>query len=132
MTTYSPVGTAGLWNAQNGAMQLLARRGTPVLRVRYEDLVDAPEQTLRRVAAFAGVPAGSLGLPFLHTEDDSWYAELTKAHTASGNPMRFATGKVAIRGDDRWRKAMPGKDRRTVTALTLPLLSRYGYLGRAA
>ncbi len=132
MTTYSPVSAAGHWNAQNGALQLLARRGTPVLRVRYEDLVDAPEQTLRRVATFAGAPAGSLSLPFLHTEGDSCYAELTKAHTASGNPMRFATGKVAIRGDDRWRAAMPDKDRRTVTALTLPLLSRYGYLGRAA
>ncbi len=130
MTTYRPVRAAGHWNAQNGALQLLARRGTPVLRVRYEDLVDAPEQTLRRVATFAGVPAGSLSLPFLHTAGGSCYAELTTAHTASGNPMRFATGKVAIRGDDRWRAAMPGKDRRTVTALTLPLLSWYGYLRR--
>ena len=131
MTTYPPIRAAGHWNAQNGALQLLARGGTPVLRVRYEDLVDTPEQTLRRVATFAGVPAGSLGLSFLHTEGDSNYADLTKSHTASGNPMRFTTGKVAIRGDDRWRAAMPDKDRRTVTALTLPLLSRYGYLRRA-
>lgn len=132
MTTYPPVSAAWHWNAQNGALQLLARRGTAVLRVRYEDLVSAPEQTLRRVATFAGVPAGRLGLPFLHARDGSCHAELTKAHTASGNPMRFTTGKVVIRGDDRWRSAMPDRDRRTVTALTLPLLSRYGYLGRAA
>jgi hypothetical protein len=57
---------------------------------------------------------------------------LNKAHTASGNPLRFATGKVAIRGDERWRAAMPAAQRRTVTALTLPLLSHYGYLGRPA
>ena len=103
-----------------------------MLRVRYEDLVQAPAQTLRRAATFAGVPAGDLSLPFLHEEGDSRYADLAKAHTASGNPMRFTTGKVTITGDDRWRAAMGGRDRRTVTALTLPLLSQYGYLGRAA
>ena len=132
MTTYPPVRAAGHWNAQNGALQLLARRGTPLLLVRYEDLIQEPEQTVRRAATFAGVPAGHLSLPFLHTEGGASYAELTEAHTASGNPMRFATGRVPIKGDDRWRGAMPGRQRRTVTALTLPLLSRYGYLRRAA
>jgi hypothetical protein len=132
MTTYPPVRAAGHWNAQNGALQLLARRGTPLLLVRYEDLIQAPEQTVRRAATFAGVPAGDLSLPFLQAEGDACYARLTEAHTASGNPMRFATGKVPIKGDDRWREAMPGRQRRTVTALTLPLLGRYGYLRRAA
>jgi hypothetical protein len=131
MTTYPPSKAAGHWNAQNGALQLLARRGTPMLRVRYEDLVSDPEHTLRRVATFAGVPAGDLALPFLHSDGEERYAELTRSHTASGNPMRFATGKVAIRGDERWRVAMPDRQRRTVTALTLPLLAQYGYLGRA-
>jgi hypothetical protein len=46
--------------------------------------------------------------------------------------MRFATGKIPIAADDRWRTAMPARARRTVTALTLPLLARYGYAGRAA
>jgi hypothetical protein len=46
--------------------------------------------------------------------------------------MRFATGSVAIRPDDRWRTAMPAGQRRAVTALTLPLLARYGYPARAA
>jgi hypothetical protein len=132
MTTYSPARAAGHWNAQNGALQLLTRRGTPVLRVRYEDLVEATEQTLRRAATFAGLPAGDLTLPFLHAEGDDPYAELTTAHTASGNPMRFRTGRLPIRGDDRWRSAMPPEHRRIVTALTFPLLKRYRYLGRAA
>ena len=132
MTTYAPTKAAGQWNAQNGALQLLARRGTPVLRVRYEDLVKETDLTLRRAATFAGVPAGDLTLPFLHARGDERYAELTPAHTASGNPMRFTTGRLAIRDDDRWRAAMPDGPRRTVTALTLPLLRRYGYLGRGA
>jgi len=132
MTTYAPTRAAGQWNAQNGALQLLARRGSSVLRVRYEDLVKDPELTLRRAATFAGVPAGDLSLPFLHAGGDERYAELTTAHTASGNPMRFTTGRLGIRGDDRWRAAMPDGHRRTVTALTLPLLRRYGYVGPGA
>ena len=43
--------------------------------------------------------------------------------------MRFTTGQVPIRYDGAWRSAMLAGNRRTVTALTLPLLMRYGYLG---
>jgi hypothetical protein len=45
--------------------------------------------------------------------------------------MRFATGRIPIRMDDRWRAALPAAQRRRVTALTLPLLVRYGYTGHA-
>jgi hypothetical protein len=132
MTTYTPARAAAQWNAQNGALQLLARRGTPVLRLRYEDFVAAPEQSVRQAARFAGLAAADLPLGYLGSDGESRCALLSEAHTASGNPMRFATGKVPIRGDDRWRAAMPGAERRTVTALTLPLLSHYGYIGRSA
>jgi hypothetical protein len=132
MTTYRPLRAAGQWNIQNGALQLLARRGTPVRRVRYEDLVGSVEQTMLMLSEFAGLPADDNGLAFLGTDGESRSAVLHEAHTASGNPMRFSSGKVTIRGDERWRTAMPYSDRRAVTALTLPLLSHYGYLGRAA
>jgi Sulfotransferase domain len=132
MTTYSPATAAGHWNAQNGAVQLLARKGVPTLRVRYEDLVTAPAPTLAGIADFAGIGADGLQLGFLGGDEQARWAELGTAHTASGNPMRFATGKITIRGDEQWRTAMPAVQRRTVTALTLPLLSRYGYGWRAA
>jgi Sulfotransferase domain len=132
MTTWSPATTAGQWNAQNGALQLLARVGMPTLRVRYEDLVASPQETLTRVAAFAGVPAAGRRLAFLGGDGGRRWADFRAAHTVSGNPMRFATGRVPIRKDERWRTAMPARQLRTVTALTLPLLARYGYLRRAA
>jgi Sulfotransferase family len=132
MATYSPAAAAGHWNVQNSALQLLAREGVPTLRVRYEDLVAAPEATLARMAGFAGVGADGTEFGFLGTEAGTRWAELHVAHTASGNPMRFLTGKIAIRRDDRWRTAMPSAQRRTVTALTLPLLARYGYARRVA
>jgi hypothetical protein len=129
MTTYAPATTAGVWNAQNAALQLLARSDTPVLRVRYEDLVAAPEDTLRRIASFAGIGVTDEKLPFLGSADSEPWANLTPAHTASGNPMRFAVGRIAIHADERWRTAMASRPRRTVTALTLPLLAYYGYTG---
>ncbi len=130
MTSYSPATSAAQWNVQNGAMHLLARTGTPILRVRYEDAVRAPEAALRDIAAFAGLATSSAALGFLGGAGGDRWAELSAAHTASGNPMRFTTGRIAIRRDEEWRAAMPAAQRRMVTALTLPLLSIYGYTGR--
>jgi hypothetical protein len=132
MPTYSPARASLLWNAQNGALQLLAREGVPTLRVRYEDLAAAPLETLAKVARFAGIAVSGSDLDFLGGDASERWADLQAAHTASGNPMRFATGRIAIRTDDRWRTAMPAAQRRGVTALTLPLLARYGYTGKAA
>ena len=106
--------------------------------MRYEDFTAAPAGTLGRIAAFAGLPGPPPDGPPLTAgvldtdEAGRWWAELRATHTASGNPMRFTTGRVPVRRDDRWQAAMLASKRRTVTALTLPLLMRYGYLGAAA
>ncbi|MFG2085668.1 MULTISPECIES: sulfotransferase [unclassified Spirillospora] len=125
MTQWSPPRTAVHWNAENGAYQLLARRGVRVRRMRYEDFVADPRARLRDIARFAGLPADGAALAFV----GDGRAELTVNHTASGNPMRFRTGRIDVRSDDRWRTALPAADQRRVTAMTLPLLRHYSYLG---
>ena len=55
MTRYSPGRSALLWNAHNAAFGLLARRGVPVRRVRYEQFLADPRAGLRQLAAFAGL-----------------------------------------------------------------------------
>lgn len=127
MRTIAPAETAWQWSYQNAALQLLAKAGTPTLRVRYEDLATAPESALIRIAGFAGLTAAADQLAFVGADGASRWADLGISHTVSGNPMRFATGRIPIRVDDEWRTAMPTRQRRTVTALTLPLLARYGY-----
>ncbi len=128
MPTYPAASAALRWNLQNSALQVLSQLGTPVLRVRYEDFVRAPAATLAQIAAFAGLPGGP-DFGFLGTDGPGrWWAELAATHTASGNPMRFTSGRVPIRYDATWQTAMLAGNRRTVTALTLPLLMRYGYL----
>jgi hypothetical protein len=127
MTRYSPFRAAREWNTQNASLGLLARSQTPVLRVRYEDLVRGVKPTLRQICEFAGLTVDENEFGFVGGGESEQWAELRQAHTAAGNPMRFKTGKITISKDDRWQTAMPGGQRRAVTALTLPLLSLYGY-----
>ena len=129
MTKYPPASAALRWNIQNSALHVLARTGPPTLLVRYEDVVRDPEPALREVAAFAGVPVSDEPLRFLGGDGAGHHADLGAAHTVSGNPVRFLSGQVPIRRDDAWLAAMPTGQRRAVTALTLPLLGRYGYVG---
>jgi hypothetical protein len=129
MPTMAPARTAGQWSYQNVALELLASTGTPTLRVRYEDLVAAPKRTLAQIARFTGLEIGAHGLDFIGTDEDGYWADLGVSHTGSGNPMRFRTGRIRIRPDQEWRTGMRAKDRRTVTAITAPLLRHYGYLG---
>jgi hypothetical protein len=128
MTTYSPAMAAGQWNAQNTAFHLLARTGCPTLRLKYEDFTARPGAALARIADFTGLPAQT-GYPFLEGDGTSYSAHLDGAHTVSGNPMRFSTGKISISRDERWRTGLAKSQQRTVTALTLPLLAGYGYVG---
>jgi hypothetical protein len=67
-------------------------------------------------------------LSFVGSDESGRWADLSVAHTASGNPMRFATGRIPIRLDDEWRTRMTAAHRGAVTLLTLPLLAHYGYL----
>ncbi|MDP9239191.1 MAG: sulfotransferase family protein, partial [Actinomycetota bacterium] len=57
------------------------------------------------------------------------WVELGVDHSVWGNPMRLRTGREPLRRDDSWRAGLPAADRRIVTALSLPALARYGYLG---
>lgn len=126
MTRYTPAQTALLWNAHNVAFTMLERLGVPVLRVHYEKFLADPVATTRTVARFAGLDHAGSALDFL----DTTHADLGACHSVAGNPMRFLTGRVALRRDDDWRAALPQRDRRLVSALTAPLLGVYGYLGR--
>jgi sulfotransferase family protein len=126
MTRYSPTRAAVLWSAQNAATALLRNVGVPVLLVRYESFVAEPKIVLSDIARFSGIAPDGEALDFVL--DDA--IRLRRGHTVAGNPVRFATGRVALRADDAWRCAMPRADRWIVGALTAPQLARYGYARR--
>lgn len=119
-----PVRSSAEWVAFNGLFDLLAATRVPTALVRYESLVCDPKRELRRVLRLADVEGGELS--FVHEDA----VELEVAHTVSGNPMRFERGPVALKPDEAWRNAMSGRDRALVSAISFPLLVRYGYLAR--
>lgn len=123
MTRYSPARSALLWNAHNAAFGLLARRGVPVRRIRYEQLLDDPRSALTELAGFAGLDLSPDDLGFLAGD----HAELKPVHSAAGNPMRFTVGRVPLRRDDAWVRALPSGQRRLVGTVCAPLLRAYGY-----
>jgi SAM-dependent methyltransferase len=122
MPRFPVIRTAMAWNLANVAAEATSRAGFPYVRVRYEDLVRAPREELRRI--LETLDLGAADLDFL--EDGK--ATLEPAHTVAGNPLRFETGVLQIRPDEEWRGRMPAADRVVVSALTFPLLGRYGYL----
>jgi hypothetical protein len=123
MTRYSPGRTAWLWNAHNAAFALLRRRGVPVTRMRYEQVVADPVGAVRRLGGFAGLDLAAAELDFLGAD----HVAVGAGHSAAGNPMRFAVGRVPLHADDAWRRAFVPRQRRLVGAICAPLLLSYGY-----
>jgi hypothetical protein len=119
MPKFSTPRTALEWLVDNWASERLrAKNG---LFVRYEDLAAEP----------AGVVSGILDHLAISRPPElggNW-AWLRESHTISGNPMRFQSGRIEIRLDERWRTEMPRRNQLLVTTLTYPLLRRYGYEG---
>ena len=123
MTRYSPGRSALLWNAHNAAFGLLAWRGVAVRRIRYEQFVADPRTELLKLAEFAGLRLAPADLSFLRPD----HANLSVGHSAAGNPMRFTVGRLPLRHDDAWVRALPSAQRRLVGAVCGPMLRAYGY-----
>jgi hypothetical protein len=127
MHRHAPWRTAARFNSWNLLLHGLPLAGVPTLFVRYEDLVADPLAEMGRIVRFAQLPSEG-ALDFI--EDGA--VTLGTPHSVSGNPMRFKTGRIPIRMDDEWRRALPPAERAKVTAIALPLLAPYGYLRPAA
>ena len=123
------MGTRGLpatvrrWTTNSLTAEALRRRlpESRWLSMRYEDFAAHPRRAVETIMGLLQEPGEP---PFL---DDHTVA-LGPNHIVMGNPSRFTTGPVAIRSDQEWRQAMPGRERLLVAAMTAPLALRYGYL----
>jgi hypothetical protein len=122
MQQYPPWASALLWDAQNLAFEALGRTGVPVYRVFYERFLAAPPESLSAIAEFLGLDFGD-SAGFLGGRT----VRLGSTHQVNGNPMRFRTGEMQLRADEAWRAEFPKRSSRLVTALTAPVMLRYGY-----
>lgn len=125
MPQFSPTKSTALWLSGNLAVVGLTHRGVPLTRLRYEDLVAEPAETIERAWQALDLP-GRADVPMV----DATTVDLRPTHSVAGNPMRFRTGLTELRRDDAWRTEMSPRDRRLVTALSYPALKSFGYLER--
>jgi hypothetical protein len=120
MPVKSPSRSAVFWALENLGLELLRRRSRRSSRLRYDDLTSDPQRTLRAGLGVLGIEED---LAFLRTGT----LQLGPNHLVAGNPLRFRRGQVTIEPDLEWRTALGAGPRRVVTALTWPLLLRYGF-----
>ena len=115
MRTLPPKRAARNWLQYNALIDAFLARHGSVSRLRYEDFARDPDGVTETLAATTSMPLTATVRSDL------------QGHSLSGNPMRFDRGPLVVRLDEEWRTAFPAADRRLVTAITWPLLRRYGY-----
>ncbi len=127
MPRFSAIKSAVLWLIMNAAVEWTAwRLNLPYIRVRYEDLVKDPAQTVGQIRSAV---LGDTELNFAeagHLNGEN--IDLAVAHCISGNPMRFRHGPVAVVEDADWKNG-PRSRRAIVATITFPMRWRYGYYG---
>ncbi|GAA2760861.1 sulfotransferase [Actinopolymorpha rutila] len=120
MARYSPGRAAVQWNAENTALTILARRGVPTLRIRYEDFAARPWESLAEISGFADLPNE---LPLRPNRT----AVLSPTHAVCGNPALWRSDHITVREDTSWRSELNLRDRALVSALTAPTRPHFGY-----
>lgn len=125
MRTRSVGVSAALWAQRHIAQERVAQQvGRYVVRLKYEDFCLEPERELRRVLSELGI--GATNVDLASTENGR------TLHALAGNPGRFGKQVTDIVLDEAWRTSLGKVETLAVSALTWPLLMRYGYLGSSS
>jgi len=120
MKQHSPSLEAYRWTSWNMLIEAIGNfRASEYIRVRYEDFISSPQSEFDRIGRCLG-----LDMPEIF---EGGSVRLNGNHTVWGNPSRMEKGPITLRLDDEWRTELALSDRLTVSALTWPLLLRYGY-----
>lgn len=95
------------------------------LRVRYEDLVTRPRETLERIGRFAGVDLGAV-IARVEAQES-----IPMRHIAAGNRNRLQ-GSIILKGDFGWTTRLPRASRALFWLSSGWLARLYGYQRRSS
>lgn len=123
MPRYSPPHSAEDWMYRNILTEIAHGRADGYRRLRYEDLLAHPREVIESIARFIQLPSTDFG--FIEGNELK-FSRIN--HTIAGNPSLLEKRPVRLRIDNAWQQEMKQADKVTVTALTWPLLKRYGYV----
>lgn len=122
MDVIRPVSISRRWNALNILLNQLRFFNRQYHFLRYEDYSRRPQAHLAQIVSRFFPNESNVGN--LHAGE----TRRQPHHTVAGNPIRFQKQSVTIRPDLAWKTEMSKRHKIIVTALTWPLLLKYGYL----
>jgi hypothetical protein len=120
LRSHSVLKVTSWWISHNLGCESLRRRTRRFLRLRFEDFLDRPKESITTIGGMA------IGSP----PDMSFWGRQGAVvdgehHVLAGNPDKFAGGVIAIRARP-WQ--LPVLSRAMVTLMCSPLMVRYGYI----
>lgn len=95
----------------------IAARRRGVLQVRYEDLAQAPRETMARVFSFLGLPDAEV----VRTPVDG-----EKGHLIGNKMKKTFDGTIEL--DVRWKDGLSEADTRRIVQISTTMMRRLGYL----
>lgn len=120
MPRRSPAATAADWDVQNLFIQLrLQALSSSYVRIRYEDFVVSPRESLKEIATVTGCPLPDAEAAVSEREE----------HLVAGNPgvRQRGDGRPTLRRDEEWHAALPARQQRVVSVLSSGLMAWYRY-----
>lgn len=114
--------TALRWNYVNAGADALMRRlpADHGIRVRYEDLVAQPADTITRIGVAMGLDLDALGA------DIAAGGPIAAEHQVAGSRIRMS-GPMALKADLRWQDRMTPAAQRQVERISGARMRTYGY-----
>jgi hypothetical protein len=113
MPRFSPLKVALLWTLWNIAgLKTFGRDKSRIALLNYEDLIQAPVETMERISQFTGVNFKTS--PWLTKNS---YELSKERHLFTGNPNRFNNGVIPIRMDELWKTKMPKLQQKMVESI---------------
>jgi hypothetical protein len=120
-STCHPFNTGRLWARQQAeAMAQQNRVPHAVHLLRYEDLLDRPEESLRALCAFLGEDYEADMLRYFEGEEAKKSAALSESWKNTASPIQK-------QNQGRWRTGLDAEEVRMVEASAAPLMRRLGY-----
>ncbi|BBL79329.1 sulfotransferase [Rubrobacter xylanophilus] len=113
------------WSAINLESEMVCRWLGPGrwIRLRYEDFLEDPEGSLRRIGGLVGLDLAGLGRSFAAGK------EMHVGHNVGGNRLRMS-GSVRLRPEaGSWEDSLSPAEVRLAGRIAGPLMRRYGYAG---
>ncbi|ADI74110.1 hypothetical protein Metev_1241 [Methanohalobium evestigatum Z-7303] len=96
---------------------------TKKLRIRYEDFINNPTDTLNSIGNLLGLDFSNISKNLINGTGIE-----INSHLLAGNRKVFSSSNLKLNPDNTWKQKMSYKNRIYSKLLTFPLAIKYGYL----